>query len=80
MKTNINDFRKLSDPDLIIKIKDLRGQLFVLNFQIASGKSNSFSDVKKLKQLKRNTLKRNDMLIPTYVTLSLDITKSNLSI
>ncbi len=50
MKTNINDFRKLSDPDLIIKIKDLRGQLFVLNFQIASGKSNSFSDVKKLKQ------------------------------
>lgn len=47
---NINELRSLDMPTLKKKLDELRGQLFVLQFQIASGKSNKFSDVKKFKK------------------------------
>ncbi|WHP39243.1 MAG: 50S ribosomal protein L29 [Mollicutes bacterium] len=46
---NFVDLVKLSPVELRQKLQDLRGQLFVLRFQIHSGKTNKFSEVKKLK-------------------------------
>lgn len=47
---SMNDLLKLDAQALKTKLSDLRGQLFVLKFQIASGKSNKYADVKKIKK------------------------------
>ena len=46
----MKDLLKLDAQALKKRLEDLRGQLFVLKFQIASGKSNKYDNVKKLKK------------------------------
>lgn len=46
----MQDLLKLDAKVLQSKLRDLRGQLFVLRFQIASGKNNKYDQVKKIKR------------------------------
>lgn len=50
MMDKMGDLLKLDRQVLKQKLQDLRGQLFVLRFQIASGKSNKYDSVKKIKK------------------------------
>ena len=46
---NKNNWKKLSLSELKKQLEELRGQLFVMKFQIASGKFNKYAEVKKWK-------------------------------
>ncbi len=47
--STMKEFLKLEPKKLQEKLQELKGRLFVLRFQIANGKTNKYSDVRKLK-------------------------------
>lgn len=47
---NINEYRKKNKKELNKILNEVRGKLFVLRFQINTGKTQKYSDVKKFKR------------------------------